>query len=571
MRAVDPSGAYKDTASVTVSILPSSANHAPTAPEFQYFDAIDPVTGEVRGTVTVSDIDGNPLSYQLLWGPSGASTFTFDSSTGAFTYIPSREMREYVTLYPGYNDYDTFRVTISDGTASVSPWINLRVTPIQMAPYAYAPPEVGSADLATGRVSGSMNVYDPDGDAVTFAISGAPSRGTATVNAAAGIYTYTPFASERSAGGLDTFTVSATDGRDTSTFPVTVPVRVPELASTQTQIPLTFSGPTIAVSGSRAYVVNEYYGTVSAIDTNTNTVIRTSARLVPSSEFYPGNLAVSRDGTGLYVANWLEGKIVVVDPGTLTPVGQPIVVPTGADVMTVSPDGRRLYIAHSGAQTMSVVDTVTRTVTATIPVGSYDVTGMAINADGRLLYVADGYNNRVQVVDTVNNAVVGSITLGPPSYNSTPAGIALSPDGRWAYVTDPDNSTVSVIDTTSRTVVGPPIVVGVPRYLASTVHWPTAIAVSPNGSRIYVADGDDIVVIDAATRAVVGAVRFPGYMSDTSARASQAIAVDSTGDILSYGGSGMVSCDELAPLSPEYEALSRQRIRMDGWLSARTW
>ena len=488
----------------------------------------------------MSDIDGNPLSYQLLWGPYGASTFTFDSSTGAFTYIPSREMRENATLYPE-NNYDTFRVTISDGTASVSPWVNLQIVPIQMAPYAYSAPEVGSADLATGGVSGSMNVYDPNGDAVTFAIGGAPSRGTATVNAATGIYTYTPFASERSAGGLDTFTVSATDGHDTSTFPVTVPVRVPELASTQTQIPLTSSGPMIAVSGSRAYVVNEYYGTVSAIDTNTNTVIRTSARLVPSSEFYPGNLAVSRDGTGLYVANWLEGKIVVVDTGTLTPVGQPIVVPTGADVMTVSPDGRRLYIAHSGAQTMSVVDTATRTVTATIPVGSYDVTGMAINADGRLLYVADGYNNRVQVVDTVNNAVVGSITLGPPSHNSTPAGIALSSDGRWAYVTNRDNSTVSVIDTTSRTVVGPPIVVGVPRYLAGTVHWPTAIAVSPNGSRIYVADGDDIVVIDAETRAVVGAVRFPGYMSDTSARALQAIAVDSTGDILSYGGSGIVS------------------------------
>ena len=36
-------------------------------------------------------------------------------------------------------------------------------------------------------------------------------------------------------------------------------------------------------------------------------------------------------------------------------------------------------------------------------------------------------------------------------------------------------------------------------------------------------------------------VRFPGYMSDTSARASQAIAVDSNGDILAYGGSGLVS------------------------------
>ena len=82
--------------------------------------------------------------------------------------------------------------------------------------------------------------------------------------------------------------------------------------------------------------------------------------------------------------------------------------------------------------------------------------------------------------------------------------------------------------------------VGVPRWMASTT-WPTSLAVSPDGNRLYVANGQDIVVIDPATRAVVGAVRFPGYMSDSSARASQAIAVDSNGDILAYGGSGLVS------------------------------
>ena len=47
----------------------------------------------------------------------------------------------------------------------------------------------------------------------------------------------------------------------------------------QTQIPLPGSGPTIAVSGSRAYVFNKYQWTVTAIDTTTNTVIRTSQPL----------------------------------------------------------------------------------------------------------------------------------------------------------------------------------------------------------------------------------------------------------------------------------------------------
>ena len=149
---------------------------------------------------------------------------------------------------------------------------------------------------------------------------------------------------------------------------------------------------------------------------------------------------------------------------------------------------------------------------------SADTTGMEITADGRTIYLADGYNNRVQVIDTSTQTVVGSIPLGPALYSGNPGGIALSPDGKWLYVTTTDDATISVIDTTTRSVVGAPIVVGVSRMVASTISWPTAIAVSPNGSRIYVADGDDIVVIDAATRSLIGAVRFPGAMSDTSAR-----------------------------------------------------
>jgi len=521
--------------------LPSGGSHAPTAPEFQYFYATDPVTGEVRGTVTATDIDGDPLSYQLLWGPYGAESFTLDSSTGAFTYVPSRAMRENATLYPE-NNYDTFRVTISDGTASVSPWVNLEVVPIQMPPYAFSLPEVGSADPVTGRVSGSMNVYDPNWDTVTFSINGAPSRGTATVDSATGIYTYTPFASERSAGGIDTFTVSATDGRDASTFTVTVPVRVPELAATQTQIPLPSSGTNIAVSGSRAYVFNRYQWTVTAIDINTNTVIGTSQPLASGSTLsYPGNVAVSPDGTKVYVANWVEGKIIQLDPNTLASVGLPIAVAGGGDDMVFSPDGSRLYVAHDGAaKTLSIIDTTSRTVIGTIST-TPDTTDMVISADGRMLYIADGYYNRVQVIDTDTKAVVGYITLGAPSYNSLPGGIALSPDGKWAYVTNGIDGTVSVIDTTTRTVVGTPIVVSVSRNVASTMSWPTGITVSPDGRRIYVVNGDDIVVVDAATRAVLGAVRFPGYMTDSSNHASQSITVDSNGDILSYGGSGIVS------------------------------
>ena len=176
----------------------------------------------------------------------------------------------------------------------------------------------------------------------------------------------------------------------------------------QTQIPLPGSGPNIALSGSRAYVFNKYLWTVSSIDTNTNTVIRTSQPLASGSTLsYPGNVAVSPDGTRVYVANWVEGKIIQLDPNTLAPVGQPIAVAGGGDDMVFSPDGTRLYVANDGAPgSLTVIDTNSRSVVGTIPT-TYDTTDMVMSSDGRTLYLADGYYNRIQVLDTNTKSVVG--------------------------------------------------------------------------------------------------------------------------------------------------------------------
>ena len=193
-------------------------------------------------------------------------------------------------------------------------------------------------------------------------------------------------------------------------------------------------------------------------------------------------MVVSPNGSRVFVANWLEGKIIELDPNTLTPVGQPIAVATGGNDMVFSPDGTRLYLAHDGANgALSIIDTSSRTVIGTMST-TPDTTDMVISSDGRTLYVADGYYNRIQVIDTATKAVA-YIPLGPRSYNGNPGDIALSPDGKLAYISDPDNSTVSVIDLTQRVVVGDPIVIGVPHWMAVTAR-PTSIAVSPDGNRI---------------------------------------------------------------------------------------
>jgi YVTN family beta-propeller protein len=79
-----------------------------------------------------------------------------------------------------------------------------------------------------------------------------------------------------------------------------------------------------------------------------------------------------------------------------------------------------------------------------------------------------------------------------------PMGIAITPDGSRAYIANFAASTVSVIDTTTNQVVGAPIAVGM---------TPMGIAITPNGSRAYVANfgSSNLSVIATQTNTVAGA------------------------------------------------------------------
>jgi YVTN family beta-propeller protein len=75
--------------------------------------------------------------------------------------------------------------------------------------------------------------------------------------------------------------------------------------------------------------------------------------------------------------------------------------------------------------------------------------------------------------------------------------VAVAPDGSKVYVANGGASTVSVIATASNTVIGSPIPVGLD---------PRGVAVAPDGSKVYVANSgsNTVSVIDTATNTVTG-------------------------------------------------------------------
>jgi len=144
-------------------------------------------------------------------------------------------------------------------------------------------------------------------------------------------------------------------------------------------VSLIFTAPVFAQPF--AYVPNSVSNTVSVIDTATNIVVDTI--MVGTTPFA---VAVTPDGTRVYVATENSNTVSVIDTATNTVVGLPIAVGTKPSGVAITPDGARAYVTNQISNNVSVINTATNTVVATIPVG-FNPFGVAITPDGTRAYV----------------------------------------------------------------------------------------------------------------------------------------------------------------------------------------
>ena len=146
-----------------------------------------------------------------------------------------------------------------------------------------------------------------------------------------------------------------------------------------------------------------------------------------------------------------------------------------------APDGKTLAVSNWGDRSVSLLDAASLRETARITVGSHP-NEMVWAADGRL-FVADSGSNEVSVIAA--GAVIETIrtSMDPKApVGSTPDALALSPDGRRLYVANADNNNVAVVDVANRKesrVLG----------FIPTGWYPTALAVSADGQQLYVGTG----------------------------------------------------------------------------------
>jgi YVTN family beta-propeller protein len=206
---------------------------------------------------------------------------------------------------------------------------------------------------------------------------------------------------------------------------------------------------------------------------------------------YPAGLAVSPDGTRLYVAENLADSLAVVDLGTGAVLARHATerYPYG---VAVAPNGD-VYVSAWGGHTVSVftpngsggLDDGGRIRVARHP------SALVLNADGSRLFVASGSTDRIAVVDTRGKRLVKHLDDPPPegpAEGSTPNALALSRDGKRLFVAEADANSIGIFDLSAvtsndTTARGNDLLAG-----RIPVGWyPTALALA--GDTLWVVNG----------------------------------------------------------------------------------
>jgi YVTN family beta-propeller protein/VCBS repeat-containing protein len=508
-------------------------------------------TGVVTGSATATDADSDKLTYSAA---ATKGTVTVNTGTGAFSYTPSAAAR-HAAASDSATDADrsaTVTVSVTDGhggTAATT--IDVPVAPKNSAPAVTV--SVGSPNTTTGVVAGRITATDADRDALAYSVTTTAAKGTLTVDASTGAYSYTPTVDARLAAAAkgattadkhDTFTVAVDDGHGGVTAK-TVTVSVAPLgdrpvAATPTvnaadatgtvdgavefiepyaQLPLTYTvtkatargtvtvdattgefvytpsaAARLAAGVSTKPVTDKF--TVTAANSITSTTETVTVTVAPAVLAVTGSVDKAGAPGALTGAVSPDGKTVYVSDataGTVSAISGALTtaIPVGGapGAEAINPSGSKVYVADSSSDVVSVIDTATDTVTGTITVGR-NPSALLVSSDGATLYVANAGSNTVSVVNTATGAVTKTIRVG-----STPSGLALKLDGSRLYVANAGSGTVTKINTATRAVT----------MTLKVGNAPVGLAVSPDGSALYVADtgADAISMISTSNNSVI--------------------------------------------------------------------
>ena len=328
-----------------------------------------------------------------------------------------------------------------------------------------------------------------------------------------------------------------------------------------------------SADGKTLYVTNAWSDNVSEIDSKTLQVVRT----LPTG-FEPTGIVLDSKHNALYVANRLSNDISVVDLKTGEETKR-LLAGRGASYLAISPDGKLIYCTHiypnagpfrsQPDSEITVVDTESQRVIDRKPLRNVaGVFHIAISRDDKLGVVAQlRPKNLIPLAHVEHGSVFGdSLTLFGSDvggmvqipldeldrYYALPWGVSILPDKSKIFLTAAGSESVSVIHVpkllelirTRREPFVNDLSVSA-EYVSARIpvgHNPRGVALSPDGSRLYIANrlDDTISVIDTHVEKVLSTIDLDGPKSVDALRRGERLFY--TADFAFQGQFGCSNC-----------------------------
>ncbi|WP_128107313.1 Ig-like domain-containing protein [Mycolicibacterium elephantis] len=449
------------TATATVYVTVNPVNDAPEAVD-------DFVTVDEDSGATVVDVLGNDTDVEgdelTVTGVGTASNGTVTLTDGVITYTPDVD----------FHGTDSFTYTIADGNGgTASATVYVTVDPVNNAPVAVDDIVRVDENSTTNVIDVLGNDTDADGDDLSVTAVGPAGNGT--VKLTDGVVTYTP---SPDFDGTDSFTYTIGDGRGgsaTATVTVTAKdadtitfddgarpsetflsddgnriyvltggeLRIVDRATREwvdtVELGVTPSGFTMSRDGRYAYV-----GTNSSSGAEATAVRKVDLVTGRSTEIgavrQPTAMALSADGGTLYVTNFQDGTVSVID--TATGDNRVIDVALRTAVIAVSEDNTTLYVG-SVINDVGAVDVATGTYKVVYE-GDWNywyIADQRITVVGDRAYVTDGLNDNLVVIDTKSDEVIAVFDdVGP-----RPSSVAATREGDVILVATRGDGSVRVV------------------------------------------------------------------------------------------------------------------------------
>ncbi len=259
-------------------------------------------------------------------------------------------------------------------------------------------------------------------------------------------------------------------------------------------------GLAVSADGSTVYLASDRTGNFQVVDARSG---RITGQIHIGND--PNQMTLTRDGRFAYVPIRGDSKIAVVqlDPLKLVKL---LPSPAGPHDAYTSPDGSRIYVGAQYGTGIVVIDPKAQSVLHTIPTTA-GVRPLRPSDDGRTLYVALSNLLGFVVVDPATRRVTRRVELDglpdgiPVPYKDTwTHDLQIANAGRELWVTDDVNDLIRIIRLSDMKEVAQ----------IRTGHFPHWFAMTPDGRVVFVSlwFSHAVAAIDVRSRKVLTNIQF---------------------------------------------------------------